>query len=540
MLIVHIEPPSLSLQGDQVYRTVQPCQALAELPDVFVISGSWLSAAVRHAARTCDILVLCQAVDADMLVVCLERQRNRLVTIFEINDDFTATPAYQAAATFSQNPVMLGLTLQLAQLCDARQFSSVALQKRFAELGGPSAVFANHLAALADVPIKRADRVNLGYGASPGHLEDAQALAKPLKRVLQRFAGAHFVTMVHPEVRQVFAALPAHRCDHFETGDLQTYQRFLARVHIGLAPLLPTAFNLGRSDVKYLEYTNAGAASVCSNLSPYHRIEHGRHGFLCDRIEDFEEGCLQLLHAPSRRTEYVAAARDQVGDSRLEAQHAAARLAFLQAPLRRPPRGSPKSFAAAVAAHQGAVDVRTPRYAQLLLGEAERSLLVVMQHRGPAEAAVQAAPQHHLAHLYAGQRHTEADAALASLQRAASLQPESLAVLHAFGKRLHTLGQMRAALAAYNRALALAPCWAPGHEALGLVRLAQGESQAARRNFSQALRVNPYYRPPALRLAYLAAQAGDRQEACSLLKRTVQMGLASSHEAQLLQDLSAG
>ncbi|RYF04004.1 MAG: hypothetical protein EOO40_11630, partial [Deltaproteobacteria bacterium] len=135
MLIVHIEPPATGLMGDQLYRTAQPCRALAAQPGTFVISGHWLSAAIREAARCADVLVLCQAVDVDMLPLCLLRRAAGRPTVFEINDDFLAPPQAIAAASFCANPIMLGLTLQLCALCDARQFSSPALRSRFAELG---------------------------------------------------------------------------------------------------------------------------------------------------------------------------------------------------------------------------------------------------------------------------------------------------------------------------------------------------------------------------------------------------------------------
>ncbi len=46
LLIVQIGPPEPLDRGAAVYRTIQPCRALGELPDVTVVSGSILSPAL--------------------------------------------------------------------------------------------------------------------------------------------------------------------------------------------------------------------------------------------------------------------------------------------------------------------------------------------------------------------------------------------------------------------------------------------------------------------------------------------------------------
>ncbi|HXU60753.1 MAG TPA: hypothetical protein VN962_03570, partial [Polyangia bacterium] len=43
LLILHVGPPEPADAATTVYRTVQPCRALGELPEVTVISGSVLS-----------------------------------------------------------------------------------------------------------------------------------------------------------------------------------------------------------------------------------------------------------------------------------------------------------------------------------------------------------------------------------------------------------------------------------------------------------------------------------------------------------------
>src|SRR5439155_12656725 len=52
------------------------------------------------------------------------------------------------------------------------------------------------------------------------------------------------------------------------------------RVDIGLAPLHDTPFNRAKSDIKYLEYSATGAATMASPLAPYETSVHEDRGML--------------------------------------------------------------------------------------------------------------------------------------------------------------------------------------------------------------------------------------------------------------------
>jgi O-antigen biosynthesis protein len=54
------------------------------------------------------------------------------------------------------------------------------------------------------------------------------------------------------------------------------------RPYIGLAPLFDCKFNDSKSNLKYLEYSAVGAATIGTNLPPYQCIEDGVDGLLVD------------------------------------------------------------------------------------------------------------------------------------------------------------------------------------------------------------------------------------------------------------------
>jgi hypothetical protein len=87
------------------------------------------------------------------------------------------------------------------------------------------------------------------------------------------------------------------------------------RPHIGLAPLQPTEFAAAKSELHWLEYTLAGAATIASKLpgpGPYDVIRGGEDGLLVARPEDWGPALTRLISSPDLRAELVARARERV------------------------------------------------------------------------------------------------------------------------------------------------------------------------------------------------------------------------------------
>lgn len=64
---------------------------------------------------------------------------------------------------------------------------------------------------------------------------------------------------------------------------------------IGLAPLRDNYFNRGKSNLRYLEYSMAGMASVCSPVTPYLCITDGVDGILAKESEEWYNAMDKLI-----------------------------------------------------------------------------------------------------------------------------------------------------------------------------------------------------------------------------------------------------
>ena len=81
-------------------------------------------------------------------------------------------------------------------------------------------------------------------------------------------------------------------------------------VDIGLAPVTYIPFNKSKSNLKFLEYTAVGAATVASNFGPYKdTITHGENGLLADSPQEWTTAIEFLLNNEKERLRLVKNAK---------------------------------------------------------------------------------------------------------------------------------------------------------------------------------------------------------------------------------------
>ncbi len=183
----------------------------------------------------------------------------------------------------------------------------------------------------------------LGYMGTATHDEDL-ALIVPALAQIAALRGAQVRLEVvgglaRSETRARLAGLSIPV--HFHQDYPVEYPAFLAwftanvRWDIALAPLADVPFNQAKSDVKFLDYTAAGAAVLASREPVYGRsVVHGVTGWLVDnRTESWTQGLLHLIDHPELRARLVHNARDYLFRRRILAHRAQDWLQAIQAVL---------------------------------------------------------------------------------------------------------------------------------------------------------------------------------------------------------------
>ena len=112
--------------------------------------------------------------------------------------------------------------------------------------------------------------LRIGWFASGSHGKDMAIIKRALEWA-SRQDGVEVWTMgLDPQKAWADEKGRPFRRTHVPwTNDLATYRKMMGVLDIGLAPVTPTVWSLGRSDLKALEYAAAGAVPVMSDISIY-------------------------------------------------------------------------------------------------------------------------------------------------------------------------------------------------------------------------------------------------------------------------------
>lgn len=141
----------------------------------------------------------------------------------------------------------------------------------------------------------RGNRVKIMWSGSESHVEDLDPvvhlfnLYKDRKDVIFIFHG-HMPGEIRKEKPDRVTLIPFHPRKYYE-GVIS-----ILSPDIALIPLKSNQFNICKSAIKYFEMTMAGAACICSNMSPYLDVNNrGELSDLCECIEEWEFSCDGLI-----------------------------------------------------------------------------------------------------------------------------------------------------------------------------------------------------------------------------------------------------
>jgi hypothetical protein len=94
--------------------------------------------------------------------------------------------------------------------------------------------------------------------------------------------------------------LDCDRYEHVSRVEFPQLLTFTGKLDIGIAPLVDTAFNRSRSNVKLKEYSSGGAAWLASPVGPYLELGEKQGGELV-ADEDWPAKLNALVESPRRR-----------------------------------------------------------------------------------------------------------------------------------------------------------------------------------------------------------------------------------------------
>ncbi|MDT0500402.1 glycosyltransferase [Halomonas sp. PAR7] len=147
----------------------------------------------------------------------------------------------------------------------------------------------------------------IGFYGTRAHLSDLEHIAPALYSVQRERGDTELELMLGQHAPSDLAALPRTLCPApLPWKKFRDYQA-RRRVHIGLAPLMDTSFNHGKSFIKFLDIAAMGGVGIYSDRAPYTEIvEHGVNGLLSNDDPAEWRRCLMSLLANPMKTHRMA------------------------------------------------------------------------------------------------------------------------------------------------------------------------------------------------------------------------------------------
>jgi len=269
-------------------------------------------------------LVLCRTLPEPVLR-WLERERGAFGHIRYVIDDDLAAAAADASLPAAYRERMAKAAAQqprLLALADEVVACSEALAARLRKLHGNVRVMTPPLITpLPDLAHFAAGPTaarpwRLGFHGTRAHLADLMQIAPALEALQRERDDTQLELMLGSHAPPELAELPRTHCPApLPWQKFRVYQA-CHRVHIGLAPLLDTPFNRGKSFIKFLDIAAMGGVGIYANRAPYTEIvEHGVNGLLAEDNPGDWQSCISWLleHPEAARGMAEAAAERAAG-----------------------------------------------------------------------------------------------------------------------------------------------------------------------------------------------------------------------------------
>lgn len=192
--------------------------------------------------------------------------------------------------------------------------------------GTPVAILPNQIdygsSRWRDINYDKGPGVTIGWMGSESHVVELEVLSKVVPWLLETYPEARFEFLGF--LPEWATGLP--RTVHKQT-DILGVPREMANWDIGLASISDIPFNtVGKSDVKFLEYSAAFTATVASNLETYSSsIVSGENGLLArwDDPDEWKGKIKKLIENPEMRRRFVLQAHNYVRAERSMQQNIA-------------------------------------------------------------------------------------------------------------------------------------------------------------------------------------------------------------------------
>ncbi|TDW25972.1 glycosyltransferase involved in cell wall biosynthesis [Rhizobium azibense] len=231
--------------------------------------------------------------------------------MFHIDDDLLNIPLELGASkhAYHNDPKRLTTVRHLLDNSDLVYCSNPNLRERLKTLGAAAPLRSGTIYASGRVIVPAIQKPirKVGYMASADHAHNLEMIKEAIVSFLRDNPQVHF---------ELFGSIPK-LAEFNEFGDrvtkcppINNYEQFMESFaelewDIGICPLVPTPFNVVKSNTKWVEYTSVGAAVIASRKTVYDECCADGCGILADTPQEWITALNRLTNEPSYRFSQV-------------------------------------------------------------------------------------------------------------------------------------------------------------------------------------------------------------------------------------------
>lgn len=305
---------SQDLFGCGWYRCHVPGVALRDLGGHEVVMDEIITPEI---IQEFDVIVFQRRLDEGSLRAIQDANMLKKLTVYELDDNIFHIDPKSPAFAFWKKPEHQKGVVTLMRACKLVTTSTHNLAQVFKPIN-PNVVVLKNMLPEKFFQVKKETlpgKVIIGWAGGAQHYSDLVLIQGVIEAALD----------MYPQVEVVLAGMPAHaypfkinpRIHILEWQRVEEYpSKTLAKIDIGLAPLVDNQFNRGKSDLKFIEYSMLKIPIIASPVGPYlESIEHKKTGFLAKTPKDWLKYLKRLIEDEDYRKE-IAEAAYQVASKR--------------------------------------------------------------------------------------------------------------------------------------------------------------------------------------------------------------------------------
>jgi hypothetical protein len=290
--------------GDSFHRMRWPGRQLSlQMPSWRVINLDFRAAERFSWGLEAELLVLLHCGDIDLIPLIEQRRARGKRTLIEINDNFYSPQPWNVARKAWSSPLVWKMYERLIAAADGVIVTGPGLAELLKEkAAGKIFTLENHfpeeLPPFEQIYKNPSREIALGWAGSAGHMADLMYAAPVIREVLQKYPQVKLHLMGDETIPNFFR-LPPQRLRFIPFGAIQAYFKFWETVDLAFIPLLDTAYNRCRSDIKAVEIAGQAVLPILQEGVPYRTFVEKTGAPTFSNLDELKKHLISFIENPT-------------------------------------------------------------------------------------------------------------------------------------------------------------------------------------------------------------------------------------------------